>query len=71
MALQGTKAKKKPHIKQHDVRGASFLRIAKRLRKNANEYTTDTSVREWHLAKLLQLLADAFEQEGLTARSLR
>lgn len=64
-------AKKSPHNKQHDVRGASFIRLSKRLRANAREYSTDVSVREWHLGKLLALLADAFEAEGKTVRGLR
>lgn len=57
--------KKKPE-KQHDVRGASFLRIAKRLRANAG--MTELHAEQ---SQVLDIIADAFESEGKLARHLR
>ena len=56
--------KPKPN-KQHDVRGASFLRIAKRLRANAKVVITAGQ------QQVLLLIAEAFEAEAKNVRRLR
>ena len=70
MPAKTQKPAKKKANKQHDVRGASFLRLAKRVREGADKHISSTAVGT-AIYDAFQDLADAIETEGKATSRLR